>query len=61
MRFSRHEYWSGLPFPSLGDLPRISKELSKKKVVENKQLSKRHFTEEETWKANSTWKELQYH
>ena len=21
MRFSRHEYWSGLPFPFLGDLP----------------------------------------
>ena len=21
MGFSRHEYWSGLPFPSLGDLP----------------------------------------
>ena len=21
MRFSRQEYWSGLPFPSLGDLP----------------------------------------
>ena len=21
MGFSRHEYWSGLPFPSAGDLP----------------------------------------
>ena len=21
MEFSRHKYWSGLPFPSLGDLP----------------------------------------
>ena len=21
MEFSRQEYWSGLPFPSLGDLP----------------------------------------
>ena len=21
MGFSRHEYWSGLPFPSSGDLP----------------------------------------
>ena len=21
MRFPRQEYWSGLPFPSLGDLP----------------------------------------
>ena len=21
MEFSRHEYWSGLPFPSPGDLP----------------------------------------
>ena len=21
MGFSRHEYWSGLPFPSLGSLP----------------------------------------
>ena len=23
MEFSRQEYWSGLPFPSLGDLPGI--------------------------------------
>ena len=22
MEFSRQEYWSGLPFPSLGDLPK---------------------------------------
>ena len=21
-KFSRHEYWSGLPFPSSGDLPK---------------------------------------
>lgn len=40
---------------------RISKELSKNKVLENKQLNKSHFTEEETWKVNSTWKDLQYH
>ena len=23
MEFSRHEYWSGLPFPPPGDLPNI--------------------------------------
>ena len=27
MRFSRQEYWSGLPFPSLGDLPNPGIEL----------------------------------
>ena len=28
MRFSRQEYWSGLPFPSLGDLPHLGIELA---------------------------------
>ena len=27
MGFSRQEYWSGLPFPSLGDLPNSGIEL----------------------------------
>ena len=27
MEFSRQEYWSGLPFPSLGDLPNLGIEL----------------------------------
>ena len=27
MEFSRHEYWSGLPFPSPGDLPNPGNEL----------------------------------
>ena len=27
MRFSRQEYWSGLPFPSPGDLPNPGTEL----------------------------------
>ena len=26
MRFSRQEYWSGLPYSSLGDLPNIGSE-----------------------------------
>ena len=26
MGFSRQEYWSGLPFPSLGDLPNLGTE-----------------------------------
>ena len=26
MGFSRREYWSGLPFPSLGDLPNLGVE-----------------------------------
>ena len=28
MRFSRQEYWSGLPFPSPGDLPHLGIELT---------------------------------
>ena len=27
MRFSKQEYWSGLPFPSPGDLPNLGIEL----------------------------------
>ena len=36
MGFSRQEYWSGLPFPSPGDLPDTKK---KKKKLRKKELS----------------------
>ena len=29
MEFSRQEYWSGLPFPSPGDLPELGVELGR--------------------------------
>ena len=33
MGFSRQEYWSGLPFPSPGDLPNLGIERSKYKII----------------------------
>ena len=55
MGFSRQDYWSGLPFPSPGDLPDSgtepgSLELSKlnsKKKKESVPETKRHLTEED--------------
>ena len=45
MGFSRQEYWSGLPFPSPGDLPNPGIE------PESPALAGRFFTTSATWKA----------
>ena len=48
VEFSRQEYWSGLPFPSLGDLsdPVIEPESLKSPV-----LAGGFFTTSTTWEA----------
>ena len=50
MGFSRQEYWTGLPFPSSGDLPdpRIESTSFKSPA-----LADRFFTTSTTWKAQS--------
>jgi len=48
MGFSRQEYWSGLPFPSLGDLPdpRIESE-----SLASSALASGFFTTRAIWEA----------
>ena len=46
MEFSRQEYWSGLPFPSPGDLPNIAIELV---AFLSPALASRFFTISATW------------
>ena len=48
MEFSRQEYWSGLPFPPPGDLPRPEIEL---KSLASPTLAGRFFTTSATWEA----------
>ena len=72
MRFSRQEYWSGLPFPPPGDLPRPGIEpLSHVSCTGGRVLRcHRHLSEYGIWKveslnlddrtANSRLKELVY-
>ena len=48
MGFSRQEYWSGLPFPSPGDLPNPGIEPKSRK---SPPLSGRFFTTSATWEA----------
>ena len=48
MRFSRQEYWSGLPFPSPGDLPNPGIELES---PTSPALAGRFFTTGATWEA----------
>ena len=48
MGFSRQEYWSGLPFPPLGDLSHPGTELTSLSPPE---LAGRFFTASATWKA----------
>ena len=48
MEFSRQEYWRGLPFPSLGDLPNLEIEL------ESPVLAGRFFTAEPPGKPTIT-------
>ena len=48
MEFSRQEYWSGLPFPSLGDLPDPG---IKPTCLTSPALAGRFFTTSATWEA----------
>ena len=48
MRFSRWEYWSGLPSPPLVDFPDLEIELAS---LMFSALTGRHFTTSTTWKA----------
>ena len=47
MGFSKQEYWSGLPFPSPGDLPDPGTELAS---LTSPALAARFFTTSTTWK-----------
>ena len=48
MRFSRQEYWSGLPFPTPGDLPYLKME---PKSLISPALAGRFFMTSTTWEA----------
>ena len=48
MEFSRQEYWSGLPFPSPGDLPETGIE---HQSLMSPALAGRFFTTSTTWEA----------
>ena len=50
MGFSRQEYWSGLPFPSLEDLPGLGIELAS---LMSLALTGRFFTTSTDWEVNS--------
>ena len=51
MRFSREEYWSGLPFPSPGDLPNPGVEPVS---LKSPALADSLFTTGTTWEAPNT-------
>ena len=51
MGFSRQEYWSGLPFPSLGDLPNPGTEPSNPSLL---QETGEFCIPELPWKPNSS-------
>ena len=50
MGFSRQEYWSGLPFPSPGDLPEPRTE---RMPLASPALGGEFLTTSTTWKADS--------
>ena len=52
MGFSRQEYWSGLPFPSPGDLPNPG---IKPMSLESPTLAGRFFTTSTTWEAHTIY------
>ena len=52
MEFSRQEYWSGLPFPSLGDLP--NPEIEPASLM-SPALVGRIFTTSATWEAQTNY------
>jgi len=53
MEFSRQEYWSGLLFPPLGNLPDPGKEPTSLASPASPALAGRFFTTSATWEA---WK-----
>ena len=55
MEVSRQEYWSGLPFPSPGDLPNPG---IKSKPPVSPALAGRFFTTEQPGKPHSQWQVL---
>ena len=55
MGFSRQEYWSGLPFPSPGDLPYPGIELASLTFSAS---ASRFFTTSTTWEAQSSRQDL---
>ena len=52
MGFSRQEYWSGLPFPSPGDLPNPG---NQPMSLMSPALAGGFFTTSTTWEAPSTY------
>ena len=56
MGFSRQEYWSGLPFPSPGDLPNPGIESAS---LMSPALAGRFFTISATWEAPLTVTDIQ--
>ena len=52
MGFSRQEYWSGLPFPTTGDLPDPGKEPAFLASPESPAFAGRFFTTSVTWEAH---------
>ena len=50
MEFSRQEYWSGLPFPSPGDLPNPGLKLES---LMSPALAGGFFTASATWEVHS--------
>ena len=56
MRFSRWEYWSGLPFPPPGDLPYSGME---PESLMSPALAREFFTISTTWEAQFRFKQTQ--
>ena len=54
MEFSRQEYWSGLPFPSSGNLPNLGIEPLSAASSESPALEGRFFTTEQPGKPLAT-------
>ena len=53
MRFSRQEYWSGLPFPTPGDLPNSGIKCAS---LISPALADRFFTTSPIWEAPRNWR-----
>ena len=58
LELSRQEYWSGLPFPTLGDLPNPEMEPTS---LASPALSGGFFTSSATWEAHFVYENSQTH